>query len=173
MTALQRIPSVKLLKFADDTTVIGLIKDRDESAYRQAVEQLAVWCILRNLELNTLKTVEMIVDFRRTPPPRSPLTHHHGQHCGLSRVIQIPGNHHLSGPEEGQAHWLYCEKGPAEAVFPPPAKEVQPATGAAETVLLCHHWDCTWFGSATKTDIRRLQRTTMHSVLLYDKTWFN
>ncbi len=67
-------PSVKLLKFADDTTVIGLIKDRDESAYRQAVEQLAVWCILRNLELNTLKTVEMIVDFRRTPPP--PLSPH-------------------------------------------------------------------------------------------------
>uniref|UniRef100_A0A8C1D980 Reverse transcriptase domain-containing protein n=1 Tax=Cyprinus carpio carpio TaxID=630221 RepID=A0A8C1D980_CYPCA len=55
-------PSVKLLKFADDTTVIGLIQDGDESAYRQEVEQLAVWCSLNNLELNTLKTVEMIVD---------------------------------------------------------------------------------------------------------------
>ncbi len=56
--------SVKLLKFADDTTVISLIKDADESDYRQKVEQLAVWCSLNNLELNTLKTVEMIVDFR-------------------------------------------------------------------------------------------------------------
>ena len=28
-------PSVKLLKFADDTTVIGLIRDGDESAYRR------------------------------------------------------------------------------------------------------------------------------------------
>ncbi len=56
--------SVKLLKFADDTTVIGLIKDADKSDYRQKVEQLAVWCSLNNLELNTLKTVEMIVDFR-------------------------------------------------------------------------------------------------------------
>ncbi len=67
-------PSVKLLKFADDTTVIGLIKDGDESAYRQEVEQLAVWCSLNNLELNTLKTVEMIVDFRRNPllSPHSP-----------------------------------------------------------------------------------------------------
>ncbi len=35
-------PSVKLLKFADDTTVIGLIQDGDESTYRQEVEQLAV-----------------------------------------------------------------------------------------------------------------------------------
>ncbi len=59
-------PSVKLLKFADDTTVIGLIKDGDESAYRQEVEQLAVWCSLNNLE--------MIVDFRRNPPALPPLT---------------------------------------------------------------------------------------------------
>ncbi|KAK3574559.1 hypothetical protein QTP86_010173 [Hemibagrus guttatus] len=36
-------PSIKLLKFADDTTVIGLIQDGDESAYRQEIEQLAAW----------------------------------------------------------------------------------------------------------------------------------
>ncbi len=65
-------PSVKLLKFADDTTLIGLIQDGDESAYRQEVKELAVWCSLNNLELNMLKTVEMIVDFRRNPPA---LTH--------------------------------------------------------------------------------------------------
>ncbi|KAK3533046.1 hypothetical protein QTP70_006603 [Hemibagrus guttatus] len=67
-------PSVKLLKFADDTTVIGLIQDGDESAYRQEVEQLAVWCSHNNLELTTLKTVEMIVDFKRNPPALPPLT---------------------------------------------------------------------------------------------------
>ncbi len=67
-------PSVKLLKFADDTTLIGLIQDGDESAYRQEVKELAVWCSLNNLELNTLKTVEMIVDFRRNPPTLPPLT---------------------------------------------------------------------------------------------------
>ncbi len=60
-------PSVKLLKFADDTTLIGLIQNGDESAYRQEVKELTVWCSLNNLELNTLKTVEMIVDFRRNP----------------------------------------------------------------------------------------------------------
>ncbi len=76
MTALQRTPlsSWKLLKFADDTTVISFIRDGDESAYRQEVEQLAVWCCLNNLELNTLKTVEMIVDFRRNLPALPPLT---------------------------------------------------------------------------------------------------
>ncbi len=67
-------PSVKLLKFADDTTLIGLIQDGDESAYRQEVKELTVWCSLNNLELNMLKTVEMIVDFRRNPPALPPLT---------------------------------------------------------------------------------------------------
>ncbi|KAK7891988.1 hypothetical protein WMY93_023951 [Mugilogobius chulae] len=42
--------SVKLIKFADDTTLIGLISDGDESAYRRE------------------KTVEMIVDFRSHSP---------------------------------------------------------------------------------------------------------
>ncbi len=65
-------PSVKLLKFVDDTTVIGFIQDSDKSAYRQEVEHLAVWCSLNNLELNMLKTVEKI-DFRRNLPALPPL----------------------------------------------------------------------------------------------------
>ncbi len=69
-------PSVKLLRFTDDTILIGLIQDSDKSAYRQEVKVLAVWCSLNNLELNMLKTVEMIVDFRRNPPALPP-THHH------------------------------------------------------------------------------------------------
>ncbi len=60
--------SVKLLKFADNTTPIGLIQDGNESAYRQEVKELALWYSLNNLELNTLKTVEMIMDFRRNLP---------------------------------------------------------------------------------------------------------
>ncbi|KAL0180372.1 hypothetical protein M9458_025814, partial [Cirrhinus mrigala] len=66
--------SVKLLKFADDTTLLCLILDGKESAYRQEVKELAVWCSHNNLELNTLKTVEMIIDFRRNPPALTPLS---------------------------------------------------------------------------------------------------
>ncbi len=76
-------------------------------------------------------------------PPCSPPTHHHEQHCGCSGVIQVPGNHHLSGPEVGHSHWLHREKGPAEVVLPSSTEKVQPATGAYDTVLLC----CYWVGS--------------------------
>ncbi len=79
-------PSVKLLKFADDTTLIGLIQHSDESAYRQEVKELSVWCSLNNLELNMLKPVEIILDFRRNSL-LSP-SHHHEQHWECSGDIQ-------------------------------------------------------------------------------------
>src|SRR4029434_9972802 len=50
--------SVKLLKCADDTTLIGLISVGDESAYRWEFDHLVTWCGQNNLELNALKTVE-------------------------------------------------------------------------------------------------------------------
>ncbi len=65
--------------------------------------------------------------------------HHHRQHSDCSGVIQVPGRHNFSGPEVGQSESI-VKKGTAEAVLPSPAEEVQPATEAAETVLLCHHW---------------------------------
>ncbi|KAI4900213.1 hypothetical protein NFI96_011922, partial [Prochilodus magdalenae] len=62
------VPSVKILKFADSVTVIGLIQDNDKSAYRWTVDQVVPWNNQNNQELNTAKTVEMTVDFRRSPP---------------------------------------------------------------------------------------------------------
>nr|XP_008303569.1 PREDICTED: uncharacterized protein LOC103375141 [Stegastes partitus] len=66
--------SVKLLKFADDTTLTGPISDGDESAYRRETERLVSWCRLNNLELNALNTVEMIMDFRRNTASLTPIT---------------------------------------------------------------------------------------------------
>ncbi len=131
-------PSVKLLKFADDTTLIGLIQDGDESAYRQEVKELAVWCSLNNLELNTLKQWRWSWTSGETPllSPHSP--------SWTARWLQWshsgPGHHHLPGPEVGHSHRLHCEKGPAEVVLPSPAEEVQPTQELLKTVLLCHHW---------------------------------
>lgn len=65
ITASQR--TVKLQKYADDTTVIGLIQNGDESEYRQVVDQLVHWCSQIHLELNPLKTVEMTEATQRDP----------------------------------------------------------------------------------------------------------
>ena len=62
-----------IIKFADDTTV-GLITDNDETAYREEVRDLTVWCQDNNLSLNVSKTKEMIVDDRKRRAERHPLT---------------------------------------------------------------------------------------------------
>ena len=36
--------SNSIMKFADDTTVVGLITNNDETAYREEVRTLGVWC---------------------------------------------------------------------------------------------------------------------------------
>ena len=45
-------------------TVIGLITNNDEAAYRKEVQNLTTWCTDNNLFLNTKKIKEIIVDFR-------------------------------------------------------------------------------------------------------------
>lgn len=53
------------IKFADDTTIIGLIHNNDEFAYRDEIQKLSTWCFNNNLSLNASKTKEVVVDFRR------------------------------------------------------------------------------------------------------------
>ncbi len=54
-----------IVKFADDTTVIGLITDNDDTAYREEVSTLTKWCQENHLSLNIDKTKELVVDYRR------------------------------------------------------------------------------------------------------------
>jgi hypothetical protein len=62
-----------IIKFSDDTTVVGLINNTDETAYRVEVRALGVWCQENNLSLNVSKTKEMIVDFRKQQRENPPI----------------------------------------------------------------------------------------------------
>ncbi len=155
-------PSVKLLKFADDTTVISLIQDGDKSAYRQEVKELAVWCDHNNLEFNTLKTVEMTVDFRRNPPALP--THHHEQHCDCSGVILIPGttisqdlkwDNHIESIVKKVQQTLYFLRHLRK--FNLPQELLKQFYSAITESILCTSITV-WFSSATKSDFRRLRR---------------
>ncbi len=63
-----------IVKFADDTTVIGLITDNDETAYREEVSTPTKWCQENHLSLNIDKTKELVVDFRRQSREHTPIT---------------------------------------------------------------------------------------------------
>ena len=57
--------SCHLQKYSDDSAVIGCISDGQEAEYRELVGQFVKWCGNNHLILNTNKTKEMIVDFKR------------------------------------------------------------------------------------------------------------
>ncbi len=66
--------STSIIKFADDTVVLGLINNNDEAAYLEEVERLTSWCQDNCLSLNVSKTKVLIVDFRkRQQRPYTPL----------------------------------------------------------------------------------------------------
>jgi gmma-aminobutyric acid receptor subunit gamma/cGMP-dependent protein kinase 2 len=65
--------SNSIIKFADNTTVEDLITNNDETAYREEVRALGVWCQENNLSLNLNKTKEMIVDIRKQQREQPPI----------------------------------------------------------------------------------------------------
>ena len=66
--------SCKIIKFADDTIILGLISDNDETEYKNVTDFVTNWCDNNYLELNVSKTIEMVFDFRKTQNVKSPVT---------------------------------------------------------------------------------------------------
>ena len=56
----------RILKYADDTVIIGNVVNNDESVYRTQVDDFVKWCDNNYLDLNVTKTKEMIIDFRKS-----------------------------------------------------------------------------------------------------------
>uniref|UniRef100_A0A3B3SQS9 Alkylated DNA repair protein AlkB homologue 8 N-terminal domain-containing protein n=1 Tax=Paramormyrops kingsleyae TaxID=1676925 RepID=A0A3B3SQS9_9TELE len=67
------LSSDSYVKFADDTVVLGLISNDDESAYLKEVENLERWCQHNSLQLNVSKTKELIVAYRRQQGSYTPV----------------------------------------------------------------------------------------------------
>ncbi|KAL0190936.1 hypothetical protein M9458_013634 [Cirrhinus mrigala] len=132
-------PSVKLLNFADDTTVIGLIKDGDESAYRQETSG-------------------------GTPPALPPLTIMDStvatvesfRFLGTNISQDLKWDNHIDSIVKKAQQRLYFLRQLRK--FNLPQELLKQFYSAIIESVLCSSITV-WFGSATKTDIRRLQRT--------------
>jgi hypothetical protein len=67
-----RHDSNTIIHFADDTTVVGLINN--ETAYREEVRDLAVWCQDNNLSLNLIKTMRWLWPTGKRGPSMPPFS---------------------------------------------------------------------------------------------------
>ena len=65
--------SCSIVKFADDTVLIGLISDDDSSKYVDEINKFVTYCKINFLELNVKKTKEMIIDFRKSKALPDPI----------------------------------------------------------------------------------------------------
>ncbi len=135
--------------------MIGLIQDGDESAYRQEVKELALWCSLNNLEINTLKTVEIIMDLWRNFSALPPLTIMNSTVTAVEsfRLLNlITGHQNFSGPKTQQRLYFLRQ---LRKFNLPQELLIQFYSAIVESVL------CTsisvWFSSATKSDLKRLR----------------
>ncbi len=85
-------PTNSIIKYADNTTVVGLIHNGNETAYREEVERLSSWCSDNNLSLNVQKTKELILDFRKHRPAHTPLLIN-GQQVETVPTFKFLGTH--------------------------------------------------------------------------------
>ncbi|KAI2650804.1 putative RNA-directed DNA polymerase from transposon BS [Labeo rohita] len=139
-------PSVKLLKFADDTTVIGLIRD-----------VTTTWS-------STVKTVEMTIDFQRKPPALIPLTIMNStvaavdsfKFLGTNISQDLKWDIHIDSIVKKAQQRLYFLR-QLKKFNLPQALMTQFYSAVIESVLCSSI--TVWFGAASKSDIRRLQRT--------------
>ena len=120
--------SVKMLKLADDTTLIGLISGDDDSAYRNEILSLTEWCSHHNLE----------VDFRRQRKETQPLS------INAAVVERVDSFKFLGTIISSSLKWVdnitaIIKKSPPEALFPPPTKEVWDVLQGDAAVLPSHH----------------------------------
>ncbi len=158
--------TVENQQLADDLNVFCCRfekKNGDESAYRQEVKELAVWCSLNNLELNTLKTVEMIVDFRRNPPALPPLTIMNStvtavesfRFLGTTISQDLKWDNHIDSIVRKAQQRLYFLRQLRK--FNLPQELLKQFYSAIIESVLCTSITV-WFSSATKSDLRRLRR---------------
>ncbi|KAI4887383.1 hypothetical protein NFI96_002917 [Prochilodus magdalenae] len=64
-------PNCHLQKFSDDSAIVGLITNKEDSEYRELIQDCVDWSLQNHLQINAGKTKELVVDFRRCrhPPP--------------------------------------------------------------------------------------------------------
>jgi len=93
--------STSIDTFADDTGVLGLISNNDETAYLDKVERFTSWCQDNSISLNVSKTKELIVDFRNGQLDSS---YDQWDPCGEDEQLHVPWCKHLQGPDLNYTH---------------------------------------------------------------------
>ncbi|KAI2650776.1 hypothetical protein H4Q32_000841 [Labeo rohita] len=149
-----KFSSNHIIKFADDTTVVGLISNNDETHYREEVAPLVEWCGANNLSLNVrgtlLTTPPLTID--SSAVERVSSTKFLGVHI-TEDLTWTTNTMSLSKKAQQRLHFLRRLK---RASLPPLILTTF-YRGTIESVLT----SCitVWYGNCSAADRKTLQRT--------------
>ncbi|KAL0150016.1 hypothetical protein M9458_054675, partial [Cirrhinus mrigala] len=159
-----KFSSNHIIKFADDTTVVGLISNNNETHYREEVAQLAKWCGANNLSLNVSKTKEVVMDFRRNSVDHLPLTIDSStvervsstKFLGVHITEDLTWTTNITSLNKKGQQRLHFLRRLKRASLPPPILTTF-YRGTIESVLT----SCitVWYGNCSAADRKTLQRT--------------
>lgn len=162
-----------IVKFADDTTVVGLITDDDETAYRAEIHKLVHWCSENDLSLNAGKTKELVINFRKPKATDFTLIFIGGENVE-SIQHQVPGSSHIRGPHMDYTHHDASEKGTAAAVLPEDTEEGRATTkdaGNLLSLLRREHLDVLHFSVVLQLLSSGQEGTSVHGIECTENNW--
>ncbi|KAK1803647.1 hypothetical protein P4O66_020754, partial [Electrophorus voltai] len=153
-----------IVKFADDTIVVGLISDNDERAYLEEIKHLENWCQENNLLLNVSKTKELIVDCSKKQEQHYQPVRISGttvervdsfRYLGVHISQDLSWSRHTSSLAKKARQRLYHLRRLRD--FRLPSKVLRNFyTCTIESILTGNI--TVWFGNSTKQDRQALQR---------------
>ncbi|KAK1788612.1 hypothetical protein P4O66_002697 [Electrophorus voltai] len=160
--------STIIVKFADDTVIMGLISDNDERAYLEEIKHLENWCQENNLLLKVSKTKELIVDCSKKQERHCQLVRISGttvervdsfRYLGVHISQDLSWSRHSNSLAKRACQCLYHLRRPRD--FRLPSKVLRNFyTCTIESILMGNI--TVWFGNSTKQDRQALQRV-VHS----------
>ncbi|KAK1794705.1 hypothetical protein P4O66_001415 [Electrophorus voltai] len=145
--------STIIVKFADDTVVMGLISDNDERAYLEEIKHLENWCQEKNLLLNVSKTKELIVDCSKKQE-----RHYQPVRISGTTVERVDSFRylgvHISQDLSWSRHTNSLAKKARQRLYH--LRRLRDYTCTIESILTGNI--TVWFGNSTKQDRQALQR---------------
>ncbi|XP_078801091.1 uncharacterized protein LOC144991141 [Oryzias latipes] len=133
----------------------------DMSASRREVDRLVSWSSINNLELNTQKTVEMMMDFRKVTAPSPPLILSNSPITIVDSVLflgitqDLKWEPSISSLLKKVQQRIYFLRQLKKAAGPDDEMMVQLYTAIIESILTSSI--TVWYTGATTRDINRLQ----------------
>ena len=154
-----RHDSNSIIKFADDTTGVGLITDNGETDYREEIRDLARWCQNSNLSLNVTKSKEMSVDYRKWRTEHAPILIENG----MEQIEQIERfkflGVHINNKLEWSKHTKTFVKRARQILFPlRKLKRFGMGPEILKRFYSCNIESIAWYGNCSASDRKALQR---------------